>query len=218
MFNDQPIFEFRGPWGVPVQIGASLFLLAFIFIDLGSSPEALIYDLVFFGLVLLSIFLHELGHAWGCLIQRVPVRRIMIYGGGGFCEHKRAPGPREDELIVAMGPIVNATLWALSSLAYPYVADPNLAWAVWAFMWINGALTLLNLLPVMPLDGGKLFHLLMQRLLPRTLAGRVAGFVGLVIAVLWIPAMVLCYVEFGLVLLFVPPFGVHYRMMTARTA
>ncbi|PID95899.1 MAG: hypothetical protein CSA84_07700, partial [Actinomycetales bacterium] len=70
--------------------------------------EGLIFVAILFG----SIFLHELGHAWGCHVQGVPVRRVMIFGGGGFCEHGRAVNGREDELITAMGPIVNLVIWA----------------------------------------------------------------------------------------------------------
>lgn len=218
MFQDNPIFEFRGPWGVPIQIGPTLILLAFLFVDFGGSSTALAYDLGFFGLVVLSIFLHELGHAWGCLIQGVPVRRIMIYGGGGFCERRGSVSPKQEELIVAMGPIVNAVIWAVSSLALPYVTNSDLSWVLWSLMWINGVLALLNLLPVMPLDGGKLFHLLLLRLMPSGLAMRIAGGVGLVIAVLWIPGMIFCYLTFGMLLLFIPPIGMHWRMLKARSA
>ena len=218
MFNDTPIFEFRGPWGVPVQIGASLFLLMLIFVSFTGSPADITYDLAFFGLVVGSIFLHEMGHAWGCLIQGVPVRRVMLYGGGGFCEHARSTTAHEDELIVAMGPIVNAVLWAVSSLALPYVSNPDLYWALSSLAWINGVLLVLNLVPVMPLDGGRLFHLFLLRFLPGPIAVRIAGAVGLVLAVFWVPAMLACYFLFGMMLLFIPPILLHWRMLTARTA
>ncbi|MEL7460177.1 MAG: site-2 protease family protein [Pseudomonadota bacterium] len=218
MFNDQPIFEFRGPWGVRVQIGSSLILLALIFVSFTGTARDITYDLVFFGLVLGSIFLHELGHAWGCLIQGVPVRRIMIYGGGGFCEHARSTSAHEDELIVAMGPIVNAVIWAVTSLALPFVTDPNMSWVLSSLAWINGVLLVLNLVPVMPLDGGRLFQLMLRRVMPGHVAMRVAGAVGLVLAVLWIPAMIGCYLVFGMMLLFIPPIGLHWQMLTSRRA
>jgi len=66
-----------------------------------------------------SIFLHELGHAWGTIVQGIPVRRIMIYGGGGFCERSRSASVKQRELIVAMGPIVNLVIWAFASLSLP---------------------------------------------------------------------------------------------------
>lgn len=218
MFKDQPIFQFRGPWGIPVQIGASLILLAFIFLNLGGEGRDFAYSAVFFGLVLLSIFLHELGHAFGCRVQGVPVTRIMIYGGGGFCQHRPARTPREDELIVIMGPIVNAVIWAVCVQALPLIEDPNLAWGVSSLMWINGVLALLNLIPVMPLDGGRLFQLLLQRFLSPGQARRIAGGVGLVLAVLWVPAMIFVYLSYGMALLFNPPIAVHWRMVRGQTA
>ncbi len=218
MFNDTPIFQFRGPWGVPVQIGGTLVFLMLLFVSFTGTSRDLTYDLVFFAMVVGSIFLHEMGHAWGCLIQGVPVRRVMIYGGGGFCEHARSTSAREDELIVAMGPIVNAVLWAVSSLVAPHVADPNLYWALMSLAWINGVLLVLNLVPVMPLDGGRLFHLLLRRLMPAPMAARLAGGVGLVMAVLWIPAMLGCFLLYGMMLLFIPPILVHWRMLRGQPA
>ncbi|MEL7183640.1 MAG: site-2 protease family protein, partial [Pseudomonadota bacterium] len=117
--NEQPIFTFRGPWGVPVEIAPSFFLLALIFV--GIQPD--IHSVVFFGMVALAIFLHEFGHAWGALVQGQPVRRVVLYGGGGFCEYARAATPRERELMVAMGPLTNLALWALASLLGGWFVD-----------------------------------------------------------------------------------------------
>lgn len=200
MFNDSPIAEFRGPWGVPVQIGASFLILPLIFVSLTGSPMAIYYDLIFLALIVLAIFLHEMGHAWGCLIQGIGVRRVMIYGGGGFCEHARSGTPREEELIVAMGPIVNLALWAMSGLILPAMPAGDIAWAVETFGYINLFLAVFNLLPVMPLDGGKLFHLMLLRLLPAGPAMQIAGGVGLILALVWIPLMLLSYFTLGLVL------------------
>lgn len=58
---------------------------------------------MFFPILPGSIHLHELGHACGNPAQVVPVNRIMLYGGGGFCERTRSATRYEQELIVAMG-------------------------------------------------------------------------------------------------------------------
>jgi Zn-dependent protease len=215
--NDQPIFEFRGPWGVPIQFGASIILLFLVFVSFSSGPVVLYYDLIFVALVVLSIFLHELGHAWGALIQGVPVRRIMIHGGGGFCERSRSASRYQDELIVAMGPIVNLALWAILSLIEPFLPAGDLAWAVGTMAWLNLYLALFNLVPVWPLDGGRLFQLLMLRFLPSDIAMRVSGAVGLLIAILWIPLMIMSFLFMGMVLFFIPPFRAQWEMLR-RTA
>ncbi len=102
MFQDTtPIAEFRGPWGVPIQIGASLILIPIVFVDLfGADADSLMRDLIFVAILVGSIYLHELGHAWGSLIQGVPIKRIMLFGGGGFCERSRSATRFEQELIV----------------------------------------------------------------------------------------------------------------------
>jgi Zn-dependent protease len=213
--DENPIFQFRGPWGVPVQVAPSLLMLVAIFVLLGGSVETLFYDLAFAAILIGSIFLHELGHAWGCLIQGVPVRRIMLYGGGGFCEHAGATTRYEEELIVAMGPIVNLAIWAVASLVEPSISNPVLGWAVFWLAQLNLFLALFNLLPVMPLDGGKLFQLGAMRLLPDVTATRVAGAVGVLLSVLWIPGMVVVFLYFGFVLFFIPPLMLHLEMARA---
>lgn len=232
MFRQEtPIFTFRGPFGVPVEIGGSILFLAMLFIGFGaSSADALMQGVVLFGMVVGSIFLHELGHAWGARVQGIPVHKIVLYGGGGYCQHA-STGARESELIVAMGPIVNLALWALASLGTWWIVDsfasveavtPELVASMdrWfalygylnMFAWINLVLFVLNLVPVQPLDGGKLLHLGLLRVLPQDLALRLAGAIGLVFAVLWLPAMLLLYFQFGWLLLFIPPIMVHWEM------
>ncbi len=210
------IFQFRGVFGVPVHIGSSILLLVLLFLSFGTSAAQLLYNAIFLGMIIGSIYLHELGHAWATLIQGIPVRRIMIYGGGGFCERTRSANARQEELIVAMGPIVNLTIWAVASLIWPYMPEGLLMWAVNLLAWINLFLAIFNMIPVQPLDGGKLFHLLLLRFTSPGMATRIAGGVGLVIAILWIPAMYLAYTKLGFLLFFFPPIGLHWRMMNGK--
>lgn len=219
MFRDNnPIFEFRGPWGVPVQIGASLILLMLLFVDFGVTPRDFAFDLMFFAILIGSIYLHELGHAWGCLIQGVPVRRVMIYGGGGFCEPTRSSTRHEQELIVAMGPIVNLFLWAVAGLIAPMVSDPEINWVFRTIQWVNGFLFILNMLPVHPLDGGRLFELMLHRFLPAGAAITVSASVGLVLSIIWIPLMALVFVNIGVVLFFLPSVRLHWQMLKRERA
>ncbi len=214
MFSgSHPVFEFRGPWAIPIQIGASIIFLPLILIDLGGDARGLAYDVMFLVILLGSIFLHELGHAWGCLIQGVPVRRIVLSGAGGFCERSRSASRREEELIVAMGPIVTLVLWAVAGLVAPFVDDPEIAWVLWTISSVNGFLAVLNLLPVHPLDGGKLLALALNRVFDARLATLLSGGVGLVTAVLWVPLMLYGFIEFGFILFFLPSVLLHWRML-----
>lgn len=214
MFRDTtPLFEFRGPWGVPVQVGGSIFLLVLILVDFSATPRLVAYDLMFIAILIGSIYLHELGHAWGCLIQGVPVRRVMLYGGGGFCEPSRSSTRYEQELIVAMGPIVNLVLWAMAGLIGNFISDPEIAWVFATIAWVNGFLFILNMLPVHPLDGGKLFELFLHRFLRADLAIKISASIGLFLAVIWIPLMIVMFLNIGVVLFFLPSVRLHWEML-----
>lgn len=224
--DDSVLFAFIGPMGVRVEVGRSLILLLGLIVFLSGGDIA--SSAMFAALLLLAIFLHEMGHAWGNIVQGVPVRRIMLHGGGGFCESARTAPRTQQELIVAMGPIVNLGLWALSSLglwavwtwgSYPpsqMMIEASIALSIFAFL--NLALFVFNLVPVQPLDGGKLFHLAALRLVPPATAQRVTGAVGLICAVAWIPAAIFVYVEYGFILFFFPSLAAHYRMARGELA
>ena len=235
MFQDtSPIYQFRGPLGIPVQIGSSLGMLVLFYVFM--SGGNLISTLGIVAMLVASIFLHEMGHAWASEIQGVPVRRIMLYGGGGFCESKRSANAWQQEFIVAMGPIVNLTLWAFASLGEYYlwmwvISDPSelatpgaitgdlrviLAVQLGLFAMINGFLAVFNLIPVQPLDGGKLLHLAMLRVMAPMSAMKVAGSIGLILSILWIPAMLVAYVSGWWILFFVPSIPTHFAMARGR--
>ena len=140
-----------------------------------------------------------------------------------------AAGARAFDFIVAMGPIVNLALCACLSLGAEALwasvpSDPlapplatyagriELAAWLWFAANLNLMLCVLNLIPVQPLDGGKLVHLALLRVLSESRALQLAGGIGLICAVLWIPAMILMFVTFGFVLLFLPSLRAHWEM------
>lgn len=230
--NDSVVYSFKGPMGVRVDIGQSIiFLMGLILVlSLNSSiVNGIVFVLILFG----SIYLHELGHAWGNKVQGIPVKRILIHGGGGLCESARSGTAKQRELVVIMGPLVNLALWAVSGLLgqamlRQILADPSgtasndaliqiMSW-VRLFGWINLLLFIFNLIPVQPLDGGKLLHLFLLRLTDPRTALRITGGVGLVAAILWIPAAIFLFMSFGFILLFFPSIRLHFAMFKGKAA
>jgi stage IV sporulation protein FB len=221
--NDRAVFVFHTRFGFPVEIRQSIVLLAVFFLIFSArSVQGAIDALIMVALILTAIFLHEMGHALGASVQGITVRRVVIFGGGGFCEH-RASSYKKDELIVAMGPIVNLALWAVFSLAvnaaHGGLTDATPPWQFEALYWghvfalINLALFFFNMVPVQPLDGGKLFHIAVRRVMPPLAALRITGAVGLVFSVLWWPALLFLFLTSGWVLFFFPSIKLHRAMM-----
>ena len=172
MFQTGPtLFSVKGFFGVRVDVSQSLVILAGLLLFLAGLSNILWVGILV-AMLLTSIYLHELGHAWGCLIQGVPVTRIVLHGGGGFCEHARSASRHQQELIVAMGPLVNLALWALASLlswwifSSPAMGLDAIGSYLMLFARLNLALFVFNLIPVQPLDGGKLLQLGLLRFLP----------------------------------------------------
>ena len=235
MNSDKPLFTWFGPWGLPVQVMPSTGFLLLIFVGLSAgSMEEVAWGLNMFAILVAAIFLHELGHAWGAHVQGIKVHRIVIHGGGGFCEHRSA-GAYPSELIVLMGPLVNLALWAVLSLGawsvlpdFPSYEASDEVWDAFfaahaarfeVIYWletaaeINLMLFILNMIPVQPLDGGKLLHLWLLRVLRQDVALSVAGGFGLVCTLLWVPLMLGMYWYVGFVLLFFPSLRMHWQML-----
>lgn len=230
LHNDNVLFRFHGPFGIEVQIGSSMLWLAgLLVISSMNSINQLGSALIWIAMLIGSIFLHELGHGWACHVQRVPVRRIMLHGGGGFCERARSASVRQVEFITAMGPIVNLTIWAVTSLLAWYftpswrlggVYTPAPKWVYWLDFaaQINILLFFFNMLPVQPLDGGKLLQLGLRRILPSGTASRLTGWIGFIFALLWFPIAIYMFFTLGWVLFFFPSIRMHWHMAKGRIA
>jgi Zn-dependent protease len=216
MSSDATLFEHRGPFGIVVQFRQSLIFLLGLIIFFSFNASAPVTSLVFPAVLVGSIYLHEIGHAWGCKIQGIPVREVVLHGGGGYCLPSRSLSRKEDELVTAMGPIVNLTLWAVSSLVLDFMTNPLAYHLLSTIALVNLFLAIFNLFPMIPLDGGRLFQLLLARFMKPATATRVAGGVGLITCVIWSAILLWGFFAGGFILLFIPQFGVHWRMMNLK--
>jgi Zn-dependent protease len=139
------------------------------------------------------IILHELGHSITARRYGVKVRRITLWFLGGVAEFEEMPRQPGAEAIVAIaGPIVSFALagafWGLTHV----IPKPGHQ-AVWLVCWylktINFWLGLFNLLPALPLDGGRILRSLLALKLPylraTTVAGNIAKFIAVTGGIFW---------------------------------
>ena len=206
------MLSFRGPMNAPVEIHSTVLVLALIFLGLTGSFNDVHFDTVFFGLFVGSLLLHELGHGWACHVQGLRLRRIVVHGGGDFVEHFGEATREQQEFIAIMGLLTSLATWAIASLIWPLLDWGLLAWSIAMIARINLFLVVLNLLPMNPLDGGRLFQLVMARVLPRASVRRLSGLLGTAIALVWIPVMVLSFLTYGVTLFLLPSVRAHWQM------
>ncbi|MDP3090588.1 MAG: site-2 protease family protein [Nitrospira sp.] len=108
-----------------------------------------------------SILLHELAHSFVALAKGIPVRSITLFVFGGVAQIGREPDrPLTEFQIAVAGPMASALLaagfWTIASLAGDEFERIS-ALAGWLAS-INLMLTLFNLVPGFPLDGGRIFR------------------------------------------------------------
>ncbi|WP_426448666.1 M50 family metallopeptidase [Paenibacillus sp. S-38] len=134
------------------------------------------------------VFIHELGHVAAARGFGWRVREVQLLPFGGVAVVEETGGaPAWEELAVALaGPLQN--LWMMA-LAYGLIAlqivPPE--WGGY-FIRANLLIALFNLLPVLPLDGGRVMQVLLGLWLPYQRTIQVAAAVSLVLSGLLIAA------------------------------
>ncbi|MFE0020691.1 M50 family metallopeptidase [Amycolatopsis sp. NPDC059021] len=105
----------------------------------------------------LSVLAHELGHTVVALRLGIPVRRVRLFLLGGLAEVARTPRrPGQEGLVAAAGPIVSLLLGGFCALLLFAVPDGPVWLLVAECSVANFAVGVFNLLPGLPLDGGRL--------------------------------------------------------------
>jgi len=143
-------------------------------------------------LLYLSVLLHELSHSLVAVRLKLPVRRILLYPLGGFSEIEQEPStPGREFLVSAAGPAMSLALAglgiAVNVLAAPRgIAQVLLDWLILA----NGVVGVFNLLPGLPLDGGRLLRAGLWKLTGRAgYATVLAAWAGRIIALALVVAV-----------------------------
>ncbi|MFK2824522.1 M50 family metallopeptidase [Bacillus sp. B190/17] len=111
-------------------------------------------------LIFIVIAIHELGHVLAAHLLGWRVKKIIFLPFGGAAEvDEYGNRPLQEELLVVLaGPLQHLWMFAAAWLMHGGGFLPDQIYE--AFLQINMAILLFNLLPIYPLDGGKLLMLL----------------------------------------------------------
>jgi Zn-dependent protease/CBS domain-containing protein len=186
-------FVVARPFGIPVYVSPLWFVIAGVLIvfyahTLSSALSGeLRYVMAAALVVLLYVYVlfHELSHSVVARGFGLPVRRILLYPLGGVSEIEReAPTPGHEFAVAAAGPAMSLVLgaigWGLIRVA-PYGVTGAL---VRELCWANFVVAAFNLLPGLPLDGGRMLRAVIWKVTGRpTVATLAAAWVGRVLAI-----------------------------------
>ncbi len=142
-------------------------------------------------LVFASVLAHEVSHSLVARGRSMPVRSITLFVFGGVSELGGEPRSARDEFWMAIvGPLTSfaaALLFAAIWLAARAVGATPLRAMAGYLAYINVAVGIFNLLPGLPLDGGRVLRSAVWRVKRNMLeATRIASNAGRVIAALLI--------------------------------
>jgi Zn-dependent protease/CBS domain-containing protein len=187
------------PFGIPVYISPYWFIIAGVFSiiyanDLSSTISGntrYIVAAAFVVLLYASVLVHELAHSVVARAYGLPVRRIVLNPLGGVSEIEReAPTPGREFAVAGAGPALSLVLaaigWGLVQVA-PYGVTGAL---IRQLMVANIIVGIFNLLPGLPLDGGRMLRAVIWKITKKpTTATIAAAWVGrgLALALLAIP-------------------------------
>lgn len=149
---------------IPIRIHPLFWLLALLIGFLNSREPVQIFIWVI--VILLSVLIHELGHALtGKLFSQKVSIELFAFGGMTYREGKRLSLGKEF-LVVLAGPLFGFILFVISFLLLGVIQNKEslFFFALHITTFVNLIWTILNLLPVLPLDGGHLFSIIMEKL------------------------------------------------------
>ncbi len=156
----RPVIKFQGK--IPISI-SNFFWLTAAFIGWMYS-RSLVGTLIWVGIIFVSILIHELGHALTAkFFGQKPRIELIAFGGLTYPSGPKLPLWKEF-IVVFNGPLFGFSLFILGTLLLqvPALATPGIGNFLQTFRLVNLFWTVVNLLPVLPLDGGQLVRIICE--------------------------------------------------------
>jgi Zn-dependent protease/CBS domain-containing protein len=181
--------------GIDVRVHVTFALIlvwaAIVWSSGGGGLSGALFGVVAMLLLFACITLHELGHSLQAMRYGIAVREILLLPIGGVSQIEKMPEKPGQELLIALvGPVVSLGLAAVFYLAALGLGvDPasgldvigrNPSWSgLLAYLALaNLFLALFNLLPALPMDGGRILRALLAMRLDYRRATAIAAGIG----------------------------------------
>ncbi len=156
------MLQFRGR--IPISIYPTFWLFAALIGYLNSM--SFIGTLIWVGIIFVSVLCHEFGHAWTAVMFGQNPRIELVALGGLTYHNGQKLSFWKQFFIVLDGPVVGFILVLIATLLLqiPAFAQGTVAYILSLTRAVNLFWTIVNLLPVMPLDGGQLLRIILERI------------------------------------------------------
>lgn len=153
-------------------------------------------------LLIISILIHELGHASMASILKEKVDKIIIFPFGGITKVDSLINCslKNEFLILISGPIIQSLFMFLIIYLNKINLVPENTYDI--FIKINVLLLSFNLLPLLPLDGGRLLNLFLEKIFPFKLSHKISLIISFITIILVTILMLIYDIKILYILLF----------------
>lgn len=143
---------------IPIQLHWSFILLLFIILALS------FYLFVVWVLLFICVLVHELFHSITSKRNGIKVNKIVLYpfGGGSIIDFEKVD-PAIEFRISVVGPIASLLIAVVFGVLTLYVPAGQILSTIQILFLLNVFLGVFNLLPWLPLDGGRALRSYLQR-------------------------------------------------------
>jgi Zn-dependent protease len=180
-------------FGIDVYLHWSWFLAAIVIYEIQVRKgffNSVIWNVLEYLTLFLIVLTHEFGHALACRSVGGRANQIVLWPFGGVAYVSPPQRPGAVLWSIVAGPLVNVVLVPIFSVIW-WLGYYHSGWsethtdlinyidAVW---FINVVLLVFNILPIYPLDGGKILYALLWFVLGQArslLVATVLGFIGI---------------------------------------
>ncbi|MEV0011185.1 site-2 protease family protein [Streptomyces sp. NPDC051840] len=175
------------PFGVPVYVAPSWFVVAALITwvfggqldrvlpELGGFRYlvALFFAIAFYA----SVLVHELAHTVAALRYKLPVRRIQLQFFGGVSEiEKETETPGREFVLAFVGPLLSLVLGGVFYIPLQFVEAGTVPGVLLAGLMVSNLIVAaFNLLPGLPLDGGRMLRAVVWKITGKPMSGTVAA-------------------------------------------
>lgn len=129
----------------------------------------------------LIVIMHELGHVFIAIIFKYEIKKINIYPFGGYTifEYDINRPFIEELLLFSFGIIFQLILLIIFNI---FIDNSTYIYRI--FYSYNLTIILFNLLPIIPLDGGKLLNIIINYILPFKISHKLSIYISYIIILL----------------------------------
>lgn len=135
-------------------------------------------------MLVFSIWVHEMAHSVVASYFGVNVDKIVMFALGGCAVMNENPKtPLGEFLIAIVGPILSFCI-GLIMLVFSYQHANISGWMILNFAYLNIFISIFNMLPIYPMDGGRVMHSILWKIKGEKVAGMTSSYSSAILSIL----------------------------------